>query len=87
MVDAAKKAGVSQPKVSFVLSGAPISISEEVRRRIFKVAKKLNFTPHAKAKNDSNPSERIIALLIPNASNIYYMELTKHISHFIGERG
>lgn len=87
MKDVAKLAGVSQSTVSFVLNNAPISISDEVRQRVYQAVEELNFVPRKKSKNYSAPSDNVIALFIPNASNSFYMDLIKDINIYTSSNG
>src|SRR5690554_1558033 len=87
MHDVAKLAGVSQSTVSFVLNNSPIAISDEVKQRVYDAADALGFKKRAKVKNFSKSINKIIALLIPNASNYFYMELIKNISQFVVKKG
>lgn len=87
MSDVAKLAGVSQSTVSFVLNDAPVTISEETRRRVKAAVKELNFKPRKKLKNYAKKEGICIALIIPNASNHYYMEMMRNISHFVDGMG
>jgi LacI family transcriptional regulator len=87
MNDVAKLAGVSQSTVSFVFNNSPISISEEVKQRVYDAADALRYKPRVKSKNSQKSGDKFIALLIPNASNSFYMELVKNISYFIIQKG
>jgi DNA-binding LacI/PurR family transcriptional regulator len=87
MNDVAKLAGVSQSTVSFVLNNAPITISAEVRQRILDAVEALDYKPRTKARTAPKTGEELIVLLIPNASNSFYMELVKHIGYFVLKKG
>lgn len=51
MKDVAKRAGVSQPTVSFVLNDRrDVSVAEETRARVLQAAKDLNFQPNRAAR-------------------------------------
>lgn len=51
MKDVAKRAGVSQPTVSFVLNDRrDVSVAEKTRARVLKAAKELNFQPNQAAR-------------------------------------
>lgn len=87
MIDVAKHAGVSQSTVSFVLNNAPITISEEAKQRIYNSVKILGYEHKARTNKKSTESdEKLIALIIPNASNYYYMELIKNIGYFVDKK-
>lgn len=87
MNDVAKLAGVSQSTVSFVLNNSPIAISDEVKQRIYDAVEVLGYRQRVKAKSIPKTGEKLIALLIPNASNYFYMELVKNISYFVIQKG
>lgn len=87
MNDVAKLAGVSQSTVSFVLNNAAVSISEETKRRVKAAVKQLDFKPRKKTKNYAKKEGSCIALIIPNASNHYYMEMMRSVSHFSDNMG
>ncbi|MGI6622782.1 MAG: LacI family DNA-binding transcriptional regulator [Acetivibrionales bacterium] len=87
MNDVAKLAGVSQSTVSFVLNNAPIAISAEVRQRILDAVEALGYTPRARTRTVPNTGDKLIVLIIPNASNAFYMELTRHINYFVLQKG
>lgn len=87
MNDVAKLAGVSQSTVSFVLNNTDVPITEEVKERVRTAAKALQFVPRVKLRNFTKPSEHAIALMIPNVSNFFYMELIKSVNHFAVKKG
>jgi len=87
MNDVAKLAGVSQTTVSFVLNNAPIAISDEVRQRIYAAVETLGYQHRTRSKKAPKSGEKLIILLIPNASNAFYLELIKHVSFFVSQKG
>jgi LacI family transcriptional regulator len=51
MTDVARRAGVSQPTVSFVLNGRDdVAVAEETRRRVLAAAAEMNFVPNRAAQ-------------------------------------
>lgn len=87
MQDVARLAGVSQSTVSFVFSGADMRISEDTKKRVFDAARQLSFTPRGKLKNYRKVSDSVIALLVPNMSNLYYPALAKEIDAYAASKG
>lgn len=64
MKDIAEQAGVSQPTVSLVLAGRrDVRLSEETRRRVIEVAKKLNYRPDGTARNLVTGRTRSVAFV------------------------
>ena len=60
--DVAKRAGVSQTTVSFVLNNVPgMRISEDTRRRVLEAAKKLDYHPDASARRLVTGKTHILA--------------------------
>ena len=86
MMDVAKLAGVSQSTVSFVLNNSPITISEEAKQRIYNAVEILGYAYKARSKKNLKPAENLIVLMIPNASNYFYMELVKNMGYFVGQK-
>lgn len=87
MLDVAKLAGVSQSTVSFVFSGAEMRISENTKKKVFSAAEELGFTPRGKLKNYHKVSDSVLALLVPNMSNLFYPSLVKEIDEYAAQKG
>jgi DNA-binding LacI/PurR family transcriptional regulator len=69
MLDVAKKAGVSQTAVSFVLNNVPdASIPATTRARILQAARELNYIPNVQALNLARGSTMMIALIVRQTS-------------------
>lgn len=80
--DVARKAGVSQTTVSFVLSGKDMSsISSETKERVLRTAEELGYKLPARQKKKTSLT---LGLMVPTLSNMYYpfllqkMELEAH---------
>ena len=87
MQDVAKLAGVSQSTVSFVFSGADMRISESTKQKVFEAASELGFAPRGKLKNYHKVSDSVLALLVPNMSNLYYPALAKEVDEIAAAKG
>ncbi len=73
--DVAKRAGVSQTTVSFVLNDvAEARISEETRQRVLEAVEELGYLPDAPAQALSSGKTNTIALLIPDLRNPHFSE-------------
>lgn len=75
--DVAKLAGVSKSTVSRVINNC--SCSPEAREAVLAAVKKLNYQPSYFAKNIRTQKSMTIALMIPDASNLFYTEMFKAI--------
>lgn len=72
MYDIARKAGVSQTAVSFVLNDHPQAkhLSQETRDKIFSAAKKLDYRPNLAAKSLSTGKSHTVTLTISNTDEL-----------------
>ena len=71
----AEMAGVSKTTVTRVLNGST-SVSEKTRERILSVIKECGYTQNKLAVNiSSNKNCNFIAMLVPDMSNYYYLEM------------
>ena len=78
--DVAKRAGVSQTTVSFVLNDAPgARISEEVRQRVWQTARELDYHPNAAAQSLRRRRTRTIGLIIPDYTNPHFWQIAKGV--------
>jgi DNA-binding LacI/PurR family transcriptional regulator len=75
--DVAKLAGVSKSTVSRVMNNG--ASSEQSRDAVMAAAKKLNYQPSFFAKNIRTQKSMTLALLIPDASNLFYTEIFKAV--------
>lgn len=82
--EVAKEAGVSTSTVSRVLSNNK-SISEETKKKVMKVVKKMNYKPNLIARGLAQNKKRVIGVVIPNdgneiMTNYFFVSLMKGIS-------
>ena len=71
----AEIAGVSKTTVTRVLSD-PESVSEETRKKVLDVIAELGYTQNKLAMNvSSNKNSNFVAMLVPDMSNYYYLEM------------
>lgn len=62
-------------------------ISERTKKKVFEAAGKLGFTPRGKLKNYHKMSDSVLALLVPNMSNLYYPALVKEVDEIAASKG
>ncbi|MDD2957350.1 MAG: LacI family DNA-binding transcriptional regulator [Lachnospiraceae bacterium] len=77
--DVAERAGVSITTASLILNNKPISATESTKKQVIQAAKELGYLRRQKVRN--------IGLMVPDLSNLYYMELTRGISLKAQEKG
>jgi len=86
--DVAKRAGVSQTTVSFVLNNAPgARISEEVRQRVWQAARELDYHPNAAAQSLRRRRTHTIGLIIPDNTNPHFWQVAKGVESKADETG
>jgi LacI family transcriptional regulator len=92
--DVAVAAGVSTATVSRVLSrdatlpdGRPVPVSAETRERVYAAAASLNYTMNHVARSLKKGSTRTIAILAPELSNDFFMELAEAMEKELGASG
>lgn len=85
--DVAAEAGVSTTAVSLVLNGKSDKISEKTRKQIYDAVEKLNYRPNHIAMSMVTKMTNTIGLILPDISNIYFSELSKHIEQACYENG
>lgn len=84
--DIAKEAKVSISTVSRVLNGNyPVSL--EVKQRVEKAMKDLNYRPNAIARSLRNKKSNLIAFVIADLSNRFFMEAAKGLEIEISKAG
>jgi len=79
--DIAQKLGISDATVSRAFTGNSY-VSIELKKKIYEVAKELNYRPNTLAIGLRTRKSNIIALIVPNISNPIYIELVKNIERF-----
>jgi DNA-binding LacI/PurR family transcriptional regulator len=83
--DVSRLAGVSKTTVSRVLN-APELVNRKTRERVLGVIKKLDYAPSMIARGMRGQKTRMIGVIIPDFTNLYYSEFLKHVEECaIGE--
>lgn len=89
IADIANELKLSKSTVSFVLNGKgeQYNISKKTQALIHEKAKELNYVPNYFAKGLREGRTKTIGLVIPDISNLFYAELTKHIQNALHVEG
>ncbi|MHB1316054.1 MAG: LacI family DNA-binding transcriptional regulator [Christensenellales bacterium] len=84
--DVAKLAGVSSCTVSNVINNSRF-VSNNLQERVFKAINALNFSPDSHAKNLRKGVRKIIGIIVPDISNVFFSSFIKKTEEIISESG
>lgn len=84
--DVARSAGVSISTVSKALNNSP-EIPEDTKAKVLEKAKKLGYAPNQIARSLRTENSKVIGLIVPDSSNLYYAELLKGVQDMVGSQG
>ncbi|AGB40138.1 transcriptional regulator [Halobacteroides halobius DSM 5150] len=86
MKDIAQIVGVSESTVSRAINNKP-GVGEKTRKEILKVANKYNFSPNQLARNLAKQESKMIGLILPDISSLFYSEVARAIQDFALKKG
>lgn len=72
---------------SRVMGGSDHPVAEELRVRVHRAAKILNFTPNAFARGLSKREVHLIGLLVPDLRSPYFIEIARGIEDMANQQG
>jgi|SRR5579871_16464 DNA-binding LacI/PurR family transcriptional regulator len=84
--DVAALAGVSQSAVSRAFTPGS-SIADDTREKVIKAARKLNYVPNSIASSLTTKRTNIVALILGNLANPFYVQALHEFSIRLQERG
>lgn len=88
MQDIADRAGVSRSTVSLVLSGkAGSRVSEEVKKKVLRISKDLNYHVNDVARSLRTGASRLIGVFVTDISNEFFGRLTTQIQKVAQQAG
>lgn len=82
--DIADQARVSIATVSRVFNGHP-RVSEDTRRRVFRVAESLGYEPHTGAQSLARKDTRLISAVVPVMTSFFFMEVLRGLQDRLDE--
>jgi DNA-binding LacI/PurR family transcriptional regulator len=86
--DVAKRAGVSQPTVSLVLSkNARARVSPETRERVLLAARELGYVPNVVARSLVRSRSYAIGVIVPDLRNPFFAEVVSGAERVASEAG
>lgn len=86
LTDVAKLAGVSPTTVSRVINNKGY-LSEKTINKVRAAMKELGYKPNILARGLQGKSPKLIGLIFPSISNIFYAELIEHLENELFKRG
>ncbi len=84
--DVARRAGVSQAMVSYVISGNVTSIPLETRKRILQTMDELRYSPNITARRLRSSKTLTIASIIPDITNPFYPAFERGIQDVVDKQ-
>lgn len=84
--DIAKMAGVSHTTVSRALNGAQ-NIRPETYAKIMELCRTTGYTPNAAARQLKRSGSGAIGIIVPDISNAFFCELTRHLEWMARQEG
>ena len=84
--DIAQIAGVSTATVTRAFNTSS-SIKEDTRQRILQIAKEHNYTPNLAARGLRQRMNKIVGIIVPDASNPYYVKVAQYIERRLDYHG
>jgi DNA-binding LacI/PurR family transcriptional regulator len=86
--DVAKRAGVSQPTVSLVLSrNATARVAAETRERVLQAARELGYVPNVVARSLVQNRSYAIGVIVPDLRNPFFAEVVSGAERVASEAG
>ncbi len=86
IIDVAKLAGVSTATVSRVINDTG-KVRPVTRKKVMKVVNELNFSPNVSAQVLQSKQSKIIGMVFPDASSIYFSEIIRGICNYVNQFG
>lgn len=85
--DVARRAGVSQAIVSYVLNERSDEVADETRDRVLQAIGELGYVPDGSARSLRTRKTMTIALIIPDITNPFYPSMERGIQRVAEENG
>ncbi len=84
--DIAKEANVSIATVSRVLNDSEHAVNENTRKKVLEIVEKYNFNPNTLASGLKSNRTYLIAVVVADIANPFFMEIGKGIERVIGNQ-
>ena len=86
ITDIARELGISPSTVSRVLNGKG-TVSDELRIKIHKTAKRLNYIPNVMARNLQQQSSNTVGVIVPDITDDFFGNVVRGIESVLSELG
>ena len=86
LTDVAKLAGVSPTTVSRVINKKGY-LSEKTIQKVQEAMRELGYKPNNVARSLQGKSAKLVGLIFPNISNVFYAELIDKLEHQLFKHG
>lgn len=83
IADIAKIAGVSKATVSRVINNKSEGVGLETKEKILDIIHQLNYRPNSLARSVAISRSKMIGLIIPDISNLFYPAIVRGVSDYI----
>lgn len=85
--DIAKLAGTSFATVSRVLSGTSYPVSAELRERVLRAAREVNYVPNLVGRSLKMQTGREVGVIVHSLTNPYYTHMLSNLEKLLAQRG
>lgn len=85
--DVAERAGVSVAVVSYVVNSAPKSVAAATRAKVLRAIEELGYRPNAAARALKSGRSRLLSLIVPDNTNLYFAQLVARIEEIAARQG
>ncbi|MGT2929387.1 LacI family DNA-binding transcriptional regulator [Streptococcus dentasini] len=86
LTDVAELAGVSPTTVSRVINNKGY-LSEKTKEKVHTAMRQLGYKPNNLARGLQGKSSKLIGLIFPKISNVFYAEIIEHLEHILFYHG
>lgn len=87
LADVARHAGVSQATASRIVNGSAKLVTEELRARVLRAVKELQYVPNAHAQQLARAHRTAIGVIVQDVSDPYFAEITRGLQRVAADHG
>jgi LacI family transcriptional regulator, galactose operon repressor len=87
LADVARRARVSAATVSRIVNGSPKTVSAELRERVLRAVRELQYVPNAHAQLLARSNRTTVGVIVHDVSDPYFAEITRGLQRVAAEQG